>query len=102
MDCETYFMLFTTMREEKEKWVGNYHLRYFENYGLPKIVISKDINGRLLKGLDTLFLEQLCYDLKELEKYNTLTEYLTHVENEFIEYKKEEKRLKSKLDRFLQ
>lgn len=102
MDYETYYMLFVDMREKKEKWVGDYHLRYVQNYDLPKIVISKNVNGRLLKGLDTFFLEEFCYDLKELEKYSTLTEYLTHVENELIESKKEEKRLKSKLDRFLQ
>ncbi len=101
MDYETYFMLFADMREKKEKWVGDYHLRYVENYDLPKIVISKSVNGSLLKGLDTFFLEEFCYDIKELSKYDTLTEYLTHVENEYIKRKEEEKRVKSKLDRFL-
>lgn len=102
MDYETYYMLFSVMREEKEKWVGDYHLRYVENYSLPKIVVSKSINGNLLKGLDTLFLEQLCYDLKQLEKYSTITEYLTHVENELSKTKEEENRIKSKVDSFLQ
>lgn len=116
MDCETYFMLFTTMREKREKWVGDYHLRYVETYDLPKIVISKKIiekdvehgddilqkDGSLLKGLDTFYPEELCYNIKQLEKYNTLTEYLIQVENELIETKKEEKRIKSKVDRFLQ
>lgn len=116
MDCETYFMLFTTMREKREKWVGDYHLRYVETYDLPKIVISKKIvekdvkhgddilqkGGSLLKGLDTFYPEELCYNIKQLEKYDTLTEYLTHVENEYIKNKEEEKRVKSKVDRFLQ
>lgn len=116
MDCETYFMLFTTMREKREKWVGDYHLRYVETYDLPKIVISKKIiekdvehgddilqkGGSLLKGLDTFYPEELCYNLKQLEKYTTLTEYLIQVENELMETKKEEKRIKSKVDRFLQ
>ena len=102
MDYETYCMLFTVMREEKEKWVGDYHLRYVETYDLPKIVISKSVNGNLLKGLNTLNPEQLCYDIKQLEKYDTLTEYLTHVENEYIKNKEEENRIKSKLDIFLQ
>ena len=102
MDFETYYTLFTVMREDKEKWVGDYHLRYIETYDLQKIVISKRNNGNLLKGLDTFFLEEFCYDIKELCKYDTLTEYLTHVENEYIKRKEEEKRVKSKLDIFLQ
>ena len=102
MDYETYYMLFSVMKEEKEKWVGDYHLRYVETYDLPKIVISKSVNGNLLKGLNTLYPEQLCYDIKQLEKYDTLTEYLTHVENELIKAEEVENRLKSKLDRFLQ
>lgn len=117
MDHETYFMLFTTMREKRERWVGDYHLRYVETYDLPKIVISKSIAEKdvkhgddilqnldrsLLKELDTFYPEKLCYDFKQLEKYTTLTEYLVQVENELIEIKKEEKRVKSKVDRFLQ
>ncbi|QYC50900.1 hypothetical protein [Mammaliicoccus phage vB_MscM-PMS3] len=101
MDYETYLMLFTTMREEKEKWVGDYHLRYVETYDSTKIVISKSVDGSLLKELGTFCLEEFFYDLEELCKYNTLTEYLTHVENRYIKNKEEEKRVKSKLDRFL-
>ena len=102
MDYETYYTLFTVMREEKEKWVGDYHLRYVETYDLQKIVISKSNNGSLLKGLDTFYPEYLCYNIKQLDKYDTLTEYLTHVENEYIKNKEEEKRVKSKVDSFLQ
>lgn len=92
MNYTTYLDLFDVMEEEKELWVGKYHLRFLRKATSISIRISKRINGDgLLKKVTELYPEYTCYNLTDIEKYNTLTEYLKTLEH-IKEQKEEEKR----------
>ncbi|ANT44847.1 hypothetical protein HOR18_gp184 [Staphylococcus phage vB_SscM-1] len=103
MDYTTYLDLFDVMEEEKEMWVGEYHLRFLRKVTSISIRISKRINGDgLLKKVTELYPEYYCYNITEIEKYDTLTEYLKDLEHIKEQVEKEKRERNEAVYKFLQ
>lgn len=103
MRYTTYLDLFRLMEIEGEMWVGEYNLKYFEGRISDTIRIFKRTNGvGLLERVTELYPEYYCYNITEIEKYDTLTEYLKDLEHIKEQVEKEKRERNEAVYKFLQ